>query len=102
MTIHKDGTRTVAYVVADGIALDEARTVADAARQAAAGGLLLEDYDGPRGWYIECWTYDADGTPIAEVPVNDGTVREAYAGAIAYAKQLEALRALLGGGDRAA
>jgi hypothetical protein len=80
MTMHEDGTYTVAYVVTDGIALDEARTVADAARQAASGGLLLEDYGAPRGWYVECWTYDADGTPIAEVPVNDGTVRAAFGG----------------------
>lgn len=76
---HDDGTYTTAYVVTETTVLDEAGTVAEAADKAATGGLTLTDYDTPGGWWVECWTYDEDGTPVGEVPVDDGTVRRAFA-----------------------
>lgn len=74
-----DGTYTRAYVVTEVALLDDAESVAEAADKAAAGGLDLADYDTPGGWWVECWAYDEDGTPIGEVPVYDGTIRQAFA-----------------------
>ena len=79
MVRHEDGTYTVAYVVIGGDVVDEADTVADAARAAAAGGQRWEDHERhPGGWYVECWTYDEDGTPITDHPVDVATVRQAF------------------------
>jgi len=77
-----DGDYTAAYILVDHIVVDEAPTVAQAARQARAAGLTLDRYEahGKAGsWYIECHDYDRDGNPIGDNGVKDEDVRQAFA-----------------------
>lgn len=81
---YESGTYTVAYLCypdADNV-MAMGETDAEVADEAARAGLELWLYDthGRDGsWYVECWIYDADGTPIEEVPVDATTVRQAFA-----------------------